>query len=130
MIRLVYVSMADQALNQDGLLELVQRAAVANRRDDITGLLLFNRRNFLQLLEGRSGRVSGLMARIRADHRHHGVSIIAQRRVDAPACGSWGMRLLALDEDIGRRKDELAGLVPQKLDEEFRRMIVNFAGLD
>lgn len=129
MLELVYISTATRSFEQDDLRELVEQAAAINSREGITGLLLYNGRNFLQLLEGESGRIVALMARLRADPRHDGIRIVSQRRTAAPACGGWGMRLVPLDRELAQRKADLGAILPDGLSSELRQLIVNFAGL-
>jgi CBS domain-containing protein len=60
-----------------------------NRQRGITGMLLFDRRNYLQLLEGVTDPVLSLFAVIKQDCRHAGIVKILQQPIvdrDFPDC--------------------------------------------
>ena len=54
MICLIYASSATKAMSQDELKALLAKARTNNQRDNITGMLLYNDGNFLQVLEGEA----------------------------------------------------------------------------
>lgn len=130
MLQLIYVSTATRSFEPSEIHDLVDQAATLNLRDGITGLLLFNGRNFLQLLEGESGRILDLMARLRADPRHDGITIVDQHLIAKPNCSDWGMRFVPLNQEVARRKADLNATLPPSLAAEARQLIVSFAGLD
>jgi len=72
----VYVSTALSPLSDDELRQLHEVAKTRNSAEDITGALLYNGLNFMQLLEGRKAAVSDCLSRISRDHRHSGMAII------------------------------------------------------
>ena len=55
-----------------------------NREADISGVLLFSHRFFVQLLEGPRLRVTETLGRILADHRHDNIRLCLAREVHAP----------------------------------------------
>lgn len=62
-----------------------------NRRDRVSGCLMFHQGHILQALEGERADLDRLMRRIIADPRHTGLRIlsdmpIAERRLDEPMC--------------------------------------------
>jgi Sensors of blue-light using FAD len=68
--RHVYVSKAAEGLTIGDIKELMRLAQLRNRKDDLTGALLFHEGYFVQALEGVANVVDACMARIRADSRH------------------------------------------------------------
>jgi hypothetical protein len=125
----LYISTAP-TLPREEVDAILAASARNNPERGITGLLLFNGRNFLQLLEGDEGEVAGLMETITADPRHAGVSVLDRRTIPARACPDWAMKRVMIAESIDSRRDMLERDLPQGLDPEVRKMIVNFAVLN
>ncbi|MFN9633209.1 MAG: BLUF domain-containing protein [Erythrobacteraceae bacterium] len=125
----LYISTAP-TLPREEVDAILATSAHNNPARGITGLLLFNGRNFLQLLEGEEAEVAGLMERITADPRHSGVSVLDRRVIEARACPDWAMKRVLIAESIASRRVMLEHELPEQLDPEGRKRIVNFAVLN
>ncbi|MBA4805090.1 MAG: BLUF domain-containing protein [Brevundimonas sp.] len=71
-----------------------------NRRDEITGCMMFHGGHILQAVEGRRVDIDRLLRRVRADRRHRNLRIVsdrpvADRSLEQPMalCGNVGDRL-------------------------------------
>ena len=125
----LYISTAP-TLPREAVDAILAASARNNPARGITGLLLFNGRNFLQLLEGEECEVAALMETITADPRHSGVSVLDRRSIAARACPDWAMNRVMIAESIESRREMLEADLPDGLDPEVRKMIVNFAVLN
>ncbi len=125
----LYISTAPTLLREE-VEAILATSARNNPARGITGLLLFNGRNFLQLLEGELDEVAGLMETITADPRHAGVSVLDRRTIEARTCPDWAMKRVLIAESIANRREMLERDLPDGLDVEVRKMIVNFAVLN
>lgn len=125
----LYISTAP-TLPREVVDDILATSARNNPARGITGLLLFNGRNFLQLLEGEEGEVAELMDTITADPRHSGVSVLDRRAIATRACPDWAMKRVMIAESIESRREMLEAELPNGLDPELRKMIVNFAVLN
>lgn len=125
----LYISTAP-TLPREEVDAILATSARNNPARGITGLLLFNGRNFLQLLEGEDGEVAALMQTIIADPRHSGVSVLDRRSIAVRACPDWAMQRVMIAESIDSRRDMLESDLPHSLDPDVRMMIVNFAVLN
>ena len=125
----LYISTAPP-LGREAVDAILATSARNNPARGITGLLLFNGRNFLQLLEGDESEIATLMERINADARHSGVSVLDRRGIDARTCPDWAMKRVLIAESIASRREMLERDLPEGLDPEVRKMIVNFAVLN
>jgi hypothetical protein len=125
----LYISTAP-TLPREEVEAILAASARNNPARGITGLLLFNGRNFLQLLEGEEREVAGLMETITADPRHAGVSVLDRRTIEARTCPDWAMKRVMIAERIESRRDMLERDLPRGLDPDVRKMIVNFAVLN
>ena len=93
MHRLVYFSNVSLDLNLPAIEGLVETAAARNRPLQISGALLYNGLNFLQVLEGPHQALTPLYLQIRKDPRHSGVVKLVHERISARSYPDWGMRL-------------------------------------
>jgi hypothetical protein len=125
----LYISTAP-TLPREEVEAILATSARNNPAHGITGLLLFNGRNFLQLLEGEERALAALMERIIADPRHSGVSLLDRRSITSRACPDWAMKRVLIAESIESRRDMLEAELPAGLDPEIRKIIVNFAMLN
>lgn len=62
-----------------------------NARDGITGLLMFNGKRFLQVLEGPAEVVEQTFERIRRDSRHRAQVVLSRKRIDRREFGRWSI---------------------------------------
>ena len=125
----LYISTApDMAREQVD--EILASSSRNNPARGITGLLLYNGRNFLQLLEGDESQLVALMTRIAYDPRHSGVSMLSRKEVEDRACPDWAMRRITIADSVEKRRSNLDADLPNILDPETRRLIMNFAVLN
>ncbi len=125
----LYISTAP-SLSRDEVGSILASSARNNPERGITGLLLYNGRNFLQLLEGEEAELVDLMVRISHDPRHAGVSMLERKTIERRACPEWAMKRLLIAESVEDRRAGLERDLPSDLDPEVRKMIVNFAVLN
>ena len=94
--RLVYVSDVARPMSGAEVEELVAHSDSNNKGTDVTGLLVCAGGHFLQLLEGDSGRISNLFARISRDPRHTEVQCLLHKQSRDRLFPEWGMQLAGL----------------------------------
>jgi len=104
MYHLIYVSQAAQPLTETELAGILEKSRDYNRRDGITGLLIYkltpsaNRGNFMQLLEGEKADVQKAFERIKADRRHHTKIVLEEGEIAARNFPDWSMGFRNIDE--------------------------------
>ncbi|WP_326895070.1 BLUF domain-containing protein [Mesorhizobium sp.] len=91
LIRLTYVSTLHPEISLTDMDALVAKAAVFNQDRDITGVLAVDDKRVCQILEGPRQHVEQLFRSIRKDRRHHTVTEIETRGIDASSFENWGM---------------------------------------
>ena len=111
----------------NSILESCQRN---NQERNVTGMLLYNGRNFLQLLEGAPADLKWIMNRITSDPRHSGISILEDISIEERACPDWLMRKIRLVDEVENRRKALDAELPNNLDPKLRRVMLNFASLN
>lgn len=125
----LYISTAP-SLSRDEVDAILGSSARNNPARGITGLLLYNGRNFLQLLEGEEAELVSLMVRITNDPRHAGVSVLERRDIDRRMCPDWAMKRVLIAESIEDRRSALEKELPSDLHADTRKLIMNFAVLN
>jgi len=95
--RLVYASETAEALSPTIVESIVQQARSANARRHITGMLMFDRQRFLQVLEGERDAVSEVFCRIAKDPRHRRVVLLEAQPASERYFAAWTMGFAAAD---------------------------------
>lgn len=88
---MVYLSHASPGLDENAVDQIVQSARTNNARLGITGVLLFERGHFLQVLEGGKEEIHALFQKIRSDNRHSDVRLLIEDDLEDRQFGSWSM---------------------------------------
>lgn len=91
LMHLIYTSAAAPGLGDADLEDIVQVSRTNNARRSITGMLLFTKGSFFQVLEGDEGTVQEVFATIVADPRHSHATRIIQEPIAHPDFGDWTM---------------------------------------
>lgn len=101
-----------------------------NAKAGISGLLFYNSRNFLQLIEGEKAALDDLMARLSNDSRHSGIAMLEDNRIDNRSCGRWAMQRFDTAENPASRRFSILSQLPIGLSERVQTTILNFAKLN
>jgi hypothetical protein len=96
--RIAYTSQALEQFNKRSLLDLLHYARSFNKIDNITGVLMHRKGNFLQVFEGESENVGDLLTRILNDPRHNKIKIIMDSCVDRRLFSNWTMGCADFDK--------------------------------
>jgi hypothetical protein len=91
LIRLTYVSTLQPQISDADIDGLVSRAATFNKSQGITGVLAIDNQRVCQILEGAKQDIERLFLAIRNDQRHHTVTEIETRAIEASSFENWGM---------------------------------------
>ena len=120
-----YQSTARPGLSAGDVGAIIHLSRRNNRQVGVTGVLLFDGRRFLQLLEGEAAAVESVWRRIARDGRHAEPEVVADRAVDVREFGHWDMALLRLDGSGFTR--ELEPLLAKVGDAALRARFAAFA---
>lgn len=129
MRQLVYVSTAS-AVGKEDLDAILHTATARNARLGVTGLLLFNGQNFLQVLEGGGDSVGELMHGIIRDQRHSGLVVLNDIGIEERCFPDWSMRLLRLSTSLEERRLVLNDNLPPHMDLTVRNQVLSYAALN
>ena len=117
--------------------EIVDVARYRNRAEGVTGLLLFNTRNFLQVLEGEPASLDAIMGSILADARHFGVVLLGRSVIGQRVFPGWSMGYSRLEQlagvseagDFTLSADALQTRLPDTLPEVLRAQMLRFPAM-
>lgn len=77
--------------------QIIESATAFNAAHDVTGVLFYRRRQFMQILEGDIKTLRALMNSITADRRHKNVQILADVVITNRDYTDWSMKLFNLE---------------------------------
>lgn len=95
---IIYTSRASRDLLPAELAQLLDKARAHNASQGITGMMVYHRRGFMQLLEGEQETVQALYDRIAGDPRHQQLRKIWDGPIRERGFSDWGMAFVAPDE--------------------------------
>lgn len=99
MFRIVYLSTANAPLAKAELTNLLRVSRSNNRKQDITGMLLYQDGHFIQILEGPEQAVRDLYERhISRDPRHHDLILLAEEETSERMFDQWSMGFRDLND--------------------------------
>jgi hypothetical protein len=87
-------------MSEQDLLDLLAQARDKNEKHDVTGLLLYAKENFIQVLEGEETTVDGIYQAILNDDRNTKNIVIQRRNIEERSFPQWSMGFKAVDEEI------------------------------
>ncbi|MEN0037925.1 MAG: BLUF domain-containing protein [Cellvibrio sp.] len=109
MICIVYISSAKLGLTHSEINNIVEDSRINNEKHGLTGLLLFNSGNFMQLLEGEELIVDTLYTKIEKDRRHRDVKLLLKEPITHRNFSNWTMGYKNI-ENLREVKPELHNL--------------------
>ena len=101
--RLIYTSTAQPGLGLSELRAILETSQANNRRDAVTGALVYDEGLFLQLLEGDRAVLSRTYQRILNDPRHYDLCLIEMVPCAERQFADWAMRHLTFHRSTWQR---------------------------
>lgn len=99
MFQLTYSSIASSDFNILDIQEMLRLIKASNFKDQVTGCLLYNNNQFIQIIEGKKIEVLKLFAKIKEDDRHLGINFLHSNDVKERIFSSWNTGFNKLDID-------------------------------
>lgn len=91
LIRLYYVSEANESMSSDELKRILEHAKSNNKKKGITGALIFNKNYFIQVIEGSRPIINDLLNALARDDRHFNVQVVSCEQVESRNWVDWDM---------------------------------------
>jgi Sensors of blue-light using FAD len=95
MIRLIYASTATDGVDLNEFKRILSTAQNNNAQRDLTGMLIFNSKVFLQALEGSRESVNDLYTKLTKDPRHYNLVLLKMEYIQERKWSEWSMGFAA-----------------------------------
>ena len=100
---LIYISTAVKLMTDDDLSSLLTESRDKNDKRNITGMLLYCHRTFIQVLEGDIADIERTFASIKRDKRHRDVLLMVTGPISERSFADWSMGFCAIyADDVAR----------------------------
>lgn len=100
MYELLYISVSRKGFSELELKDLLEKSRLKNHKNDVTGMLIYCGREFMQILEGEENVVKDLFQTISTDSRHNGIEVFYQGSIENRAFIDWSMAFSSIDENV------------------------------
>ena len=91
---LIYCSRISADLNITGVYDILEHSTHYNTQHNITGMLVFNSRYFLQAIEGPQTPILVLREKIQRDKRHRNFVMLGHEKITKLTWANWSMSLV------------------------------------
>jgi hypothetical protein len=91
MLSLIYMSTASVPPGESDLVAILRLSQANNARVDVTGLLLYKGRTFVQILEGPDDAVTTLYTKLGRDPRHYALQTVLRQSIQERDFPNWSM---------------------------------------
>jgi hypothetical protein len=96
--QVIYISVAKTEFSKEALEALLCTSRKNNESRNVTGLMIYDKGSFIQVLEGDERDVLALLTIIRADPRHTKLRILSQSERSIKEFDSWSMGFVDLSD--------------------------------
>jgi hypothetical protein len=100
MSQLIYASTLSGDVSFSEINQIQTLAQRKNHQFDISGLLVYGRRYFLQCIEGPEKDIKQLYSNIKKDPRHRELLLLETKEVTSRSFENWSMHLIMLTEHM------------------------------
>jgi hypothetical protein len=136
MLEVIYASAAVKPFTQAELTTLLRKARLNNTRLGVSGMLLYDRGSFLQVLEGEVAAVRPLYEIISKDPRHERVVKLLETTISVRSFADWSMGFAAGEQlraaslpghsDLLHPDFSVASFLPEKERARARQVLLAF----
>ncbi|NHM01599.1 BLUF domain-containing protein [Flavobacterium difficile] len=100
MKHIIYLSSATELLSDQEINLLLKTSRENNKKNNITGLLLYCDGNFLQVLEGENEVIDAIFSIISTDRRHKNIIVVANECIEKRSFEEWKMGYSVVDKNF------------------------------
>ena len=106
---LIYVSSPNPSLDRTDIESILSSARRKNTESDVTGVLLYCPKMFVQVLEGEPEALDKTLESITADDRHSDLTVLTRDPIDARVFSDWSMAFRDIGPDDSKRLEAEIG---------------------
>lgn len=93
---ILHTALAIKSFSKDELIEIANNLAIRNKEWGLTGSLIYNNREFIQILEGDKDSLENLMTHVKDDTRHGNVHVIWKGEINNFGFSNFGLSQLMM----------------------------------
>jgi hypothetical protein len=97
LVRLVYVSYANNAMPDSEIKLILEKSQANNKKVKVGGVLIYSDRYFFQCLEGEREEINQTYLRIARDSRHSKCVVIAYSQINSRLFPTWSMAYVSFN---------------------------------
>lgn len=112
---IIYVSLAPIDMKEEELTQILDLARQNNKAQNISGVLTYHRRQFVQMLEGERDQIEALYAKISADPRHQQVYKLWDGPIEKRSFPEWTMAFVTAEGLDLEQREGYTSLFNQEL---------------
>jgi hypothetical protein len=125
---ILYISTARRGLSQGEIIEILRQARSRNISSGVTGILLYDRVRFMEVLEGPAEAVEDTFNRIRNDSRHVALVKLEDKPITKRQFAGQAMAAYGTSEpDLAHSVEEIDGILAGLTDLTLRDHLKSFA---
>ena len=94
LVRMIYVSTIANTTDSGAVQKILATARKNNEKHDLTGLLVFDNKYYLQAIEGGRTAVNLLLGKLFSDDRHSDMLVLGMEQVHQRAFPNWSMEFI------------------------------------
>lgn len=94
LMRMIYCSQISGDFNPSDIEQILEASRKNNKQEHVTGMLCFNRKYFLQCLEGDRISINKAYRKILSDKRHENILLLDYQEIDHREFTQWNMAYL------------------------------------
>ena len=102
LIEFIYTSYASEPFLSEQLSALQKQCQDHNNPNQITGMLLYDNQQFMQVLEGEQAVIEALFKKIKSDPRHQQVKALIHTPITERNFANWSMGLVDISDSPDR----------------------------
>ena len=100
---LCYISTKRKDLTETDISEIIEKSMVNNSKNNISGILINYKNNFIQHIEGDPVLIYELFDHIKNDSRHEKISLLGYSPIEKRLFKKWHMTYKDLNDSIGNQ---------------------------
>lgn len=97
---IIYKSKAQTDFNVFDIHKMLQKAKYFNKVKKITGLIIYHKSQFIQLIEGDKDAIESLYSSIQADKRHYDVETLLSKSSNQSLWNEWSMAFYDFSDPV------------------------------
>ncbi len=98
--QITYISTGSDYLRFEHIKEILEKSNLNNKKEGISGILVYCNKHFFQIIEGDREAVTELFQRIQIDSRHDNIVKIQEGYIEHRQFDNWNMAFKSYNKEL------------------------------